>query len=76
MDSVCKLSGSIFASSSHNDCISSRLNFILDLYHVINGLVLKPNLYKDYIIGEYDKKYKFKLYDNRIGNEINTNHLI
>jgi len=34
------------------------------------------DLYKDYIIGEYDKKYKFKLYDNRIGNEINTNHLI
>ena len=24
------------------------------------------DLYKDYIISEYDKKYKFKLYDNRI----------
>lgn len=33
-------------------------------------------LYKDYIIAEYDKKYKFKLYNNRIGNEINTKHLI
>jgi DNA adenine methylase len=33
-------------------------------------------LYKDYIIGEYDKKYRFKLYDDRIGNEINTKHLI
>ena len=33
-------------------------------------------LYKDYIVDEYDKKYKFKLYDNRIGNEINTKHLV
>jgi len=34
------------------------------------------DLYKDYIIDEYDKKYKFKLYDNRIGDEINVKHLI
>ena len=34
------------------------------------------SLYKDYIKGEYDKKYKFKLYGNRIGNEINNKHLI
>lgn len=34
------------------------------------------DLYKDYIIDEYDKKYKFKLYDNRIGDEINIKHLI
>ena len=33
-------------------------------------------LYKDYIVGEYDKKYKFKLYAGRIGDEINTKHLI
>ena len=33
-------------------------------------------LYSEYIIDEYDKKYKFKLYDNRINNEINTKHLI
>jgi hypothetical protein len=34
------------------------------------------SLYKDYIKGEYDKKYKFKLYGNRIGSEINNKHLI
>lgn len=34
------------------------------------------DLYKDYIIDEYDKRYKFKLYDNRVGDEINTKHLI
>jgi DNA adenine methylase len=33
-------------------------------------------LYKDYIVGEYEKQYKFKLYNGRIGNEINTKHLI
>ncbi len=34
------------------------------------------DLYKDYIADEYDKKYKFKLYNNRIGNEINAKHLV
>jgi DNA adenine methylase len=33
-------------------------------------------LYKDYIVDEYDKKYKFKLYAGRIGDEINTKHLV
>jgi len=33
-------------------------------------------LYKDYIVDEYDKKYRFKLHSNRIGDEINTSHLI
>jgi DNA adenine methylase len=33
-------------------------------------------LYDGYIVDEYDKKYKFKLYNNRIGDEINTKHLI
>jgi DNA adenine methylase len=33
-------------------------------------------LYKDYIVAEYDKKYRFKLHSGRIGNEINTKHLI
>ena len=34
------------------------------------------DLYKDYIIDEYDKKYRFKLHSKRIGDEINTKHLI
>ena len=33
-------------------------------------------LYEGYIVDEYEKKYKFKLYDNRVGDEINTKHLI
>ena len=31
---------------------------------------------KKYIIDEYDKKYRFKLHSGRIGDEINTKHLI
>jgi len=34
------------------------------------------DLYENYIIDEYDKQYKFKLYSGRIGNEINNKHLI
>lgn len=33
-------------------------------------------LYQGYIVDEYDKKYKFKLYNGRVGDEINTKHLI
>lgn len=34
------------------------------------------DLYKDYIVGEYDKNYRFKLHSGRVGKEINTKHLI
>lgn len=34
------------------------------------------NLYKEYIVNEYDKKYKFKLYAGRINDNINNKHLI
>lgn len=34
------------------------------------------DLYKDYIKGSYSKKYAFKLYDGRVGDEINKEHLI
>lgn len=34
------------------------------------------DLYKDYIVGEYNKNYRFKLHSGRVGNEINTKHLI
>jgi len=33
-------------------------------------------LYANYIVDQYDKKYKFKLYANRVGDEINTKHLV
>lgn len=33
-------------------------------------------LYKDYIVGEFEKKYRFKIHSGRVGDEINTTHLI
>jgi len=33
-------------------------------------------LYKDYIVEEFGKKYAFKLHSGRVGSEINTTHLI
>ena len=33
-------------------------------------------LYAGYIVHTYPKKYKFKLYSGRVGDEINVNHLI
>ncbi len=51
--------------STKNKClmIIGKTDFICDLY-------------KDYIVGEYDKKYRFKLHSGRVGNEINNKHLI
>ena len=43
---------------------------------IIGKTAFIEELYKDYIVGEYDKKYKFKLYAGRVGDEINTKHLI
>jgi DNA adenine methylase len=43
---------------------------------VIGKTSFIEELYNGYIIEEYDKKYKFKLYNKRIGDEINTKHLI
>jgi DNA adenine methylase len=43
---------------------------------VIGKTPFIEELYNGYIVAEYDKKYRFKLYNNRIGDEINTSHLI
>jgi len=43
---------------------------------VIGDSVLIRELYKDYIIHEYDKKYGFKIHSKRIGNEIDNKHLV
>ena len=33
-------------------------------------------LYKDYIVEEYSKNYKFKIHSKRVGKEIDTMHLV
>lgn len=43
---------------------------------VIGKTKFIEELYKGFIVDEYDKNYRFKLYDGRIGDEINTKHLV
>ena len=43
---------------------------------IIGKTTFISELYKDYIVDEYSKQYKFKLYAGRVGDEINTKHLI
>jgi DNA adenine methylase len=43
---------------------------------VIGKTPFIEELYSGYIVAEFDKKYAFKLHSGRIGDEINTKHLI
>lgn len=43
---------------------------------IIGKTPLIEELYAGYIVGEYNKKYKFKIYGGRIGDEINTVHCV
>jgi len=43
---------------------------------IVGGSDFIRNLYKDYIVFEYPKKYNFKIYAGRVGDEININHLV
>ncbi|AGE56450.1 adenine-specific methyltransferase [Paramecium bursaria Chlorella virus NE-JV-1] len=43
---------------------------------VIGGTDFIRELYDGYIVGEYEKKYRFKILNGRVGDEINTKHLI
>ncbi len=43
---------------------------------VIGKTPFIEELYQGFIVEEYDKKYRFKLYAGRVGDEINTKHLV
>ena len=43
---------------------------------VIGKTEFISELYKDYIVDEYDKKYKFRIHSGRVNEKINTKHLI
>ena len=55
------------------ECFKTTLNKCLMIIGKTDFIV---DLYKDYIVEEYDKKYKFKIHSNRVGDEINTKHLV
>jgi DNA adenine methylase len=43
---------------------------------VIGNTPFIQSLYSKYIVAQYEKKYRFKLHSGRVGDEINTIHLI
>ena len=43
---------------------------------IVGKTELITELYKDYIVSEYHKKYKFKIHSGRVDDKINTTHLI
>jgi DNA adenine methylase len=43
---------------------------------IVGGSEFIRDLYGDYIVHEYPKKYSFKIYAGRVGDEINVNHLV
>jgi DNA adenine methylase len=43
---------------------------------VIGKTPLIEKLYEGYIKKEYFKKYAFKIHSNRVGDEINTTHVV
>jgi DNA adenine methylase len=65
-----------FGKEEHKKLADLFKNTKIKCLLIIGKTEFIEKLYEGYIISEYDKKYKFKLYDKRIGDEINTKHLI
>jgi DNA adenine methylase len=55
-----------------NNFISTKNKCLL----IIGSTPFINDLYKDYIKAKYHKKYAFKIYNNRVGKEIDNYHLI
>lgn len=65
-----------FGRKEHEKLFECFKNTQIKCLMIIGKTDFISNLYKDYIVDEYDKRYRFKLHSGRIGNEINTKHLI
>jgi len=55
------------------DCFKKTRNKCLMIIGKTDFIV---DLYGPYIVDEYPKKYRFKIHSNRVGDEINTMHLV
>lgn len=65
-----------FGKEEHNKLAICFKNTKIKCLMIIGKTKFIEELYQNYIVDEYEKKYRFKIYDNRIGDEINTKHLI
>ena len=65
-----------FGRDEHKKLAEYFKNTSIKCLMIIGKTPFIEELYKDYIVEEYDKKYRFKLHSGRIGDEINTKHLV
>ena len=65
-----------FGKEEHKKLANLFKNTKIKCLMVIGKTKFIEELYKDHIVEEYEKKYRFKLYAGRVGDEINTKHLI
>jgi DNA adenine methylase len=65
-----------FGRDEHQELFEAFKNSRSKCLMIIGKTEFISDLYKDYIVGEYNKKYRFKLHSGRIGNEIDTIHLV
>lgn len=65
-----------FGKEEHKKLAECFKNTKIKCLMIIGKTDFITELYKDYIVDEYDKKYRFKLHSGRVGSEINTKHLI
>jgi DNA adenine methylase len=65
-----------FGREQHEKLAECFKNTQMRCMMVIGKTEYISELYKDYIVDEYAKNYKFKIHSGRVGNEINTKHLV
>lgn len=65
-----------FGKEEHKKLFECFKNTNIRCLMIIGKTDFIVDLYKDYIVDEYDKNYRFKIHSNRVGKEINTKHLI
>jgi len=65
-----------FGKDEHIKLAECFKNTSIRCLMIIGKTPFIEELYEGFIVSEYDKKYRFKLHSGRIGNEINTKHLV
>jgi len=65
-----------FGKKEHEKLATCFKNTDIKCLMIIGKTPFIEELYHDYIVDEYDKKYRFKLHSGRIGDDINTKHLV
>jgi DNA adenine methylase len=65
-----------FGKNEHEQLAKAFKETKIKCLMVIGKTDYISTLYKDYIVAEYPKKYRFKIHSGRVGEEINVMHLV